>query len=266
MSIYLPNEIKQFTASKSYESDNIGLSGSTVLIYDDMVLKIEPYNESLDSTVAVMKWAGDKLPVPKVMCYTVENDISYLLMSRITGEISCDEFYMEQSDTTVDILANGINMLQNTDITGCPKEISFADDLATVQFNVDNNLVDETVIDYTLLNRFGITNIKELLKWLKSNVPDYEPVLSHGDYCMPNVVLKNEDISGFIDLGEMAISDKWKDIALCYISLKNNFNGFFGGKIYPDFYADTLFEKLGIKPDWNKLNYYFLLNELFKTK
>ena len=47
---------------------------------------------------------------------------------------------------------------------------------------------------------------------------------------------------------------------------KNNFSGFFGGKIDPDFNADILFDKLGITPDWDKLNYYFLLNELFKTK
>ena len=53
------------------------------------------------------------------------------------------------------------------------------------------------------------------------------------------------------------------DIALCYRSLKHNFDGTYGGKVYEDFNPELLFEKLGIEPDWDKLKYYILLDELF---
>ena len=61
----------------------------------------------------------------------------------------------------------------------------------------------------------------------------------------------------------MAIGDKWKDIALCHRSLKHNFDGTFGGKVYPDFNPDSLFDALGIEPDWEKIRYWILLDELF---
>ena len=64
-------------------------------------------------------------------------------------------------------------------------------------------------------------------------------------------------------LGKTGIGDKWNDIALCYRSLKHNFDGTYGGKVYAKFNPDMLFEKLAIKPNWEKINYYLLLDELF---
>ena len=44
---------------------------------------------------------------------------------------------------------------------------------------------------------------------------------------------------------------------------KHNFDGIYGGKKYEDFNPDILFEALGIEPDWEKIKYYRLLDELF---
>ena len=46
-------------------------------------------------------------------------------------------------------------------------------------------------------------------------------------------------------------------------SLKSNSDGTFGGKVYPDFNPDLLFDALGIEPNWEKIRYWFLLDELF---
>ena len=70
-------------------------------------------------------------------------------------------------------------------------------------------------------------------------------------------------MSGFIDLGDAGIGDKWRDIALCYRSLKHNVDGTFGNKIYPDVNPDLLLEELGIEPNNEKIRYYILLDELF---
>ncbi|WP_207637230.1 hypothetical protein [Eubacterium xylanophilum] len=45
--------------------------------------------------------------------------------------------------------------------------------------------------------------------------------------------------------------------------MKHNFDGTYGGKVYPDFDPDMLFEALGIEPNWEKINYFILLDELF---
>jgi len=98
---------------------------------------------------------------------------------------------------------------------------------------------------------------------LKNNRPDEEPCLIHGDYCLPNIFLQNEKVAGFIDIGGAGIGDKWQDIALCYRSLKHNFEGKYNGISYAGYHPDMLFEELGIAPDWDKINYYILMDELF---
>ena len=98
---------------------------------------------------------------------------------------------------------------------------------------------------------------------METNKPDFEPVFSHGDFCLPNIFLEGDKIKGFVDLGDAGVSDKWYDIALCYKSLKNNFNGTYGGKIYTNFDPNSLFKVLGIEPNLEKIRYFLLLDELF---
>ena len=70
------------------------------------------------------------------------------------------------------------------------------------------------------------------------------------------------DISGFIDMGNCGIADKWEDIAMLYRSLRHYFDGTYG-KVYPGLDPDSFFEELGIEPDREKIDYYILLDELF---
>ena len=65
-----------------------------------------------------------------------------------------------------------------------------------------------------------------------------------------------------IDVGRAGIIDKWNDIALCYRSLRDNTTGIYGKGKYK-FDENLFFQKLKIKPDWEKINYYILLDELF---
>lgn len=266
MNIYIPENIKRLVDDKPFYADDIGMSKSDILIFDDMVLKIENHTEQTDKTVEMLNWLADKLAVPKVICYEVKNGKSYTLMSKIMGQITCDEQLMEQVDSTVSLLADGLKMLWSVDISDCPRKLTFADDLKTAQHYLQNDMIDMDAVDFELLNNNGFDSLPQLFAWLCSNIPQSEYVLSHGDYCMPNVLIKNDRISGFIDLGDCAVSDKWKDISMCYISLKNNYSGYFGGKVYHGFSPDILFEKLGIEVDADKLKYYLLLNELFKIK
>ena len=88
-------------------------------------------------------------------------------------------------------------------------------------------------------------------------------MLSHGDFCLPNLFIGNGKITGFFDLGRSGIADAYQDIALCYCSLHHNLNGRYGGKLNPNADAAILFDALGIRPDWEKIRYYILLDELF---
>ena len=74
----IPNTILELIAEKSYEIDDVGHSGSTVLTFEDMVLKIEPHTSNIDEAVENMRWMGLRVPVPQVICYAVMDGKSYL--------------------------------------------------------------------------------------------------------------------------------------------------------------------------------------------
>lgn len=257
------SKIKTFIDKKPFTVDNVGMSGNQVLIFDDMVLKIEDGSVSATEQVQIIQWLDGKLPVPKVLAYEELDGKSYLLMSRISGKMSCDTYYLEHPQVLLEALADGLKMLWDVDIKDCPRRRDLDAELQEARMRVENDLVDLDNVEPTTFGEGGFESPKHLLEWLENNKPTYEPTFSHGDYCLPNIFLDKGKITGFIDLGDAGVGDKWRDIALCYRSLKHNFDGTYGGKVYKDFNPDMLFEKLGIEPDWDKLKYYILLDELF---
>ncbi|HAR4105986.1 TPA: phosphotransferase [Staphylococcus aureus] len=91
--------------------------------------------------------------------------------------------------------------------------------------------------------------------YLKSYQDEEELVFSHGDLGDSNIFVKDGKVSGFIDLGRSGRADKWYDIAFCVRSIRED--------IGEEQYVELFFDLLGIKPDWEKIKYYILLDELF---
>ena len=205
----IPASIKELLAGKSYQKDSMGLSESTVLLFDDMVLKIQQTNKEIKNEYSIMKW------------------------------------------------------LWSVDISDCPCNNTLAHKLKQAEFQVTHGLVDLENTEPETFSENGFANPEALLQWLYENQPKEELVLSHGDYCLPNIFAKEDAFCGFVDVGRMGIADKWQDIALCYRSLAHNFAGKYNGISYGTFDASLFFEMLGVEPDWKKIRYYILLDELF---
>jgi aminoglycoside phosphotransferase len=85
-------------------------------------------------------------------------------------------------------------------------------------------------------------------------------VFTHGDFCLPNVLLVSDGagglrVSGFVDCGNAGIADRYQDLALCARSIAHNFGQEWVAK---------LFARCGLdRADESKLAYYQLLDEFF---
>ena len=258
-----PDSIERLINGKAYENDGIGMSSSSVLIFDDCVLKISPAGKDSSETADVMRWLDGKLPVPKVLCYESDGENSYLLMSRVKGRMACDEYWMERPDELVKGLADALRMLWSVDTDGCPRIRDIDEEIRQARYIVENGLADTGNVEPTTYGEGGFRDPADLLSWLEDNRPDYDPVMSHGDFCLPNIFMEDGEITGFIDLDMAGVGDRWRDIALCYRRLRWNSEGAYGGKVYPDIRSMKLFDELGIEPDMEKIRYYLLLDELF---
>ena len=259
----IPTKIMEQIGGESFEMDTIGLSDSSVLLFEDKVLKIQPRSHEAGCELQMMRWLRGKLPVPEILAYEEADGKSYLLMSRVRGQMSCTPCFLENPAHLARLLAKALKRLWRVDIGDCPVSAALETKLAQAEYRVAHQMVDVENVEPDTFGENGFENPEALLSWLKENRPEEEKVLSHGDFCLPNVIFQGDTLSGFIDLGRMGVADKWCDIALCYRSLCHNFSGKYNGVSYPGFRPEMLFAELGLEPDWQKIRYYILLDELF---
>ena len=74
------------------------------------------------------------------------------------------------------------------------------------------------------------------------------PVLLHGDACAPNTLIAIDgDFAGHVDLVDVAVGDRWADLAVASMSLDWN---------YGEGFQDAFFAAYGIDPDPVRLTYY----------
>lgn len=260
---YLPEKILDFVAGKEFVLDDIGMSDSSVLVFEDMVLKIRNDSDFIKNEHLMMDWLENKVIAPECICDYSENEKNYLLMSKIPGKMSCDDEYMQNPGFLVSTLAEAMKKLWETDISDCPVKNDLHTMLKNAEIRVEKGLVDVNDAEPETFGENGFENPEALLRWLYDNKPKEEPVLSHGDFCLPNIFIHDGKFSGFVDVGRMGIADRYQDISLCYRSLHHNFSGIYGGKPYSGYDESMLFEALDIKPDFDKIRYYILLDELF---
>ncbi len=254
MNITLPESIAKLTCGLPYVEDSVGCSDSRVLIFNDMVLKIEHKSELTDRQKIMLRWLDGKIAVPKIIQSNTVNDVDYLLMSKINGKMSCDEEYMNQPELVISALADGLKILWSVEITECP-----------IVHTIDDMLIEAKKHISEIENKQWngtFDTPEEQLEWLMSHRYKEDFVFSHGDYCMPNVMLENGKVSGFIDMAQCCVADRWYDITMCLQSMERNFSGFFNGRRYDGYDEKIFFEILGITADREKIKFHLLLDEL----
>ena len=249
----LPKRLLPYFENAAYRTDDIGRSGSQVLIMPDKVLKIEKEGAESDNEHAMYAWLQGKLPVPRVYESFREAGFNYLLMDRVAGRMACDAREMQTPELAVRLLAEGLRLLWAVDIRDCPADQRLSRKLARAGERLEEGLVDAEDTEPDTLTRFA--SMQALYRHLTQSRPPEDAVFSHGDYCLPNVFFDGGKVSGFVDLGRSGVADRWQDVALCVRSLAYNFG--------TDRYRDVLLSELGLPCDEEKIDYYILLDEFF---
>lgn len=259
----LPASLAGMLADKTFTADRVGQSGAGLYLFEDMVLKIDPDLYMAGREVLNCLQLEGLLPLPRILFSSQEGDLAYTLMSRIKGEMLCRPAFLADPALMADILTKALKTLWQVDTAALRLPDSTDMKLALIRQRLEEGRVDLTDTEADTFGPGGFKDPEDLYLWLERNRPVEDKVLSHGDFCLPNLLAEGDAFSGFVDPGQMGLSDPWQDLALLFRSLEANLHGKYKGKTaYPPFPRGALLTRLGLKPDPEKERYYLLLDEL----
>ena len=232
-----------------------------MLIFDDYVLKIRPKDGIDTGDAGLIRWIAGRLPVPEIAAHEITDGKDWLLMTRIRGRMLCDSSVMDHPVLLLDCMAEALHRLWSFPVENCPSGSVVQTTLKRAEQAICSGSFDPARSEPGTFGPGGFESPEALLNWLMHNQPLEDPVLVHGDFCLPNLFTDGKRLSGFVDVGNMGIGDHWMDLALGWRSLKYNSDGHYG-RIYPAIDPDDLFRAAGVDRDEERLRYYLFLDEL----
>ena len=255
----LPASLKDLIAGDTWTSVAIGRSSATTFrltgpTREVRFLKIAQLlsRAELRDEKERLEWLNGKLPVPEVILFESDGLRDYLLVTAIPGVDSASLRAGTEGPTIVRSLAEGLRTIHALPVAGCPFQRPIESDIQLARHNVCHDLVDETDSDGVRKGR-STQELLAALVCLRLAEPD--TVFTHGDYCLPNVILDGDRVAGFVDWGRAGVADRYKDLAVAVRSVRRNL----GSDLEPVF-----FEAYGISEvDLDKIDFYALLDEFF---
>jgi len=163
---------------------------------------------TLESEAQMTAYFHHKGLAAEVLSYaSLEKD--WLLTVRVPGEDCTHEAYLAQPERLCDLLGERLRMLHELDAGDCPVNDRMATYRATAQQNYRTGRYDSTQFP----DSFGYASAEEA--WTVVEREGHllkADALIHGDYCLPNVMLDDWKLSGFIDVGNGGIGDRHIDL------------------------------------------------------
>ena len=165
-----------------------------------------------------LEWISTRHPAPRVVDHGADGDAQWLLTEALPGNPAVGDQWQSRRPEAIRAIATGLRAIHAISIDDFP-------DVWTTQVWVGRqpaSLGARPSIDV--------------------------PVLVHGDACAPNTLISEEGgWTGNVDFGDLAVGDRWADLAIASLSLDWNF----GEGHQPEF-----FDAYGIVPDEDRIRYY----------
>ena len=176
-----------------------------------------PQESDLLAEQAAMSWLHDKLSVPRVVCYHEEDDTQYLLMTRIAGVSGIHKDAKADVPKLVRMFAHGLREIHAIPVNSCPLNRRFEHYIVWA-----TDLIDSGALDGQIPNGETRNVLRDEMDSIQADLPPEDLVFTHGDYCLPNIMIHNGHLSGYIDLGYAGVGDRYLDfVAVCYTIRRN---------------------------------------------
>lgn len=257
----LPASMSAVLAGYEWARDAIGESGGAVYRFHgkarapDLYLKHgkDAVADDITDEMARLGWLAGHIPVPAVAHFVRTPGQAWLLMTAVHGRTAYQVLKSspDAHPAVVDALAAFLRRLHTIPVGECPFNSDHAFRLARARTRIDAGLVDVDDFDE---ERDGWTaeQVWEAMQRLLPFTPD--PVVTHGDFSLDNLLIHQGEVAGCIDVGRVGIADRYQDIAILWNCL-----GEFGPSLQRRFLLQYGIADL----DQRKLQFHLMLDELF---
>lgn len=202
---------------------------------------------------ARMAWLGRHIDVPQVVHFTATPGAVWLLMGAVPGRTAHQvlEAEPERRPETVAAIAAWLRRLHALPVETCPFNSAHPLRLAHAWDRMQAGEVDES--DFCD-EHFGwpAERVWERMTGLLPLAPD--PVVTHGDFSLDNILLADGRVTGCIDLGRVGVADRYQDLAILWSCL-GEFDASLGERLFATYGVDT--------PDRRKIAFHLCLDEFF---
>lgn len=184
---------------------------------DGLFLKKAPRG-SLEKEAVLTRYFHSKGLGPEVLAYeSLQED--WLLTVRVPGEDCTDPAYVNEPARLCDTTAELLRRLHSTDPTGCPIPRRTDEYLENARRNYAAKHYDAALFP----DNWGYASAEEAWAVLEKEGHLLQTdTLLHGDYCLPNIILRDWRFSGFIDLDSGGVGDRHVDLFWGIWSLQFN--------------------------------------------
>jgi kanamycin kinase len=201
------------------------LDGLTFRI-GDRYLKWNPASTGIDLERERVRlgWISARHPAPRVVGHGRDGDGQWLMTEALPGGFAVGDEWRARRPEAIRAIATGLRAIHAIAIDDFPPEWT----------------------EESWVGRRPSS--------LGPRPPIEGSVLVHGDACAPNTLISDEGAwTGNVDFGDLAVGDRWADLAIASMSLDWNF----GEGHQPEF-----FDAYGIDPDERRMRYYRALWDL----
>ena len=211
--------------------------------------RIEVYKEG-----KIYEWFKGKMPVPEVYFNECIDNVYYLVVEMMEGEMLSQTFQKWTKKQTIEFYANLLKSIHSLDINNFP----FNHDL---DYRLNKIVVSEAKTQYFERELKG-KDPQEMYDFIQKNKHfEKDLVVCHGDVCFPNFMMKNDELAALIDVSGAGIEDRYLDIAIALRTLRYNFEMIQDNLTNEDISYFCMCYGLE-KLDEFKLKYYIYLDEL----
>ena len=192
----------------------------------DRFLKWNPTSSGIDleRELVRLRWISARHPAPKPVDHGVDGDGQWLVTEALPGDSAVGDKWRARRPEAIRAIATGLRAIHAVPTDDFPSDWS-------AQVWVGKQPAS-----------------------LGTRPPIDDPVIVHGDACAPNTLISGEGLwTGNVDFGDLALGDRWADLAIASMSLDWNFG---------EGHQHEFFDAYGIEVDEERIRYYRSLWEL----